>query len=264
MSINGQASGLVRIAASGDIHADPPARERICNEFRALRDVDLLLLAGDLTTTGDPEQAQVVADACAELPFPSIAVLGNHDWHSGRWNEITAVLTEAGVRVLQQEATTLEIRGISVGVVGTKGFVGGFRGFQLTDFGEPLLRQLYAETTAEVAAIDRGLYAIAGCDVQIVLLHYAPTMQTLEGEPSSIWAFLGSDRMGVPIAEHRPDLVLHGHGHAGRFEGAIGDVPVYNVAVPVTGRTFTRFHLSPGHSRPLVNEESATAGGDGA
>jgi Icc-related predicted phosphoesterase len=262
VSFNGQASPLVRIAASGDIHADPPSRERICRDFRALEGVDLVLLAGDLTTTGEPEQAQVVADACAELPVPSIAVLGNHDWHAARHDEITAVLEEAGVHVLQQDAMTLEVRGLEVGVVGTKGFVGGFRGFQLTDFGEPLLRQVYAETGAEVEAIDRGLHAIAHSQIRIVLLHYAPTMQTLQGEPSTIWAFLGSDRMGVPIAEHRPDLVLHGHGHAGCFQGAIGDVPVYNVAVPVTGRTFTKFHLSPGHGPPRVADEHATATGE--
>ena len=45
------------------------------------------------------------------------------------------------------------------------------------------------------------------------------------------------------IAEHRPDVVLHGHTHAGRFEGAIGDVPVFNVAVPVLGRDFFVFEL---------------------
>src|SRR6185437_13152541 len=67
---------------------------------------------------------------------------------------------------------------------------------------------------------------------------YSPTVTTLEGEPRGIWPFLGTDRLAAPIAEHRPDVVLHGHTHAGRFEGAIGDVPVFNVAVPVLGRDF--------------------------
>ena len=55
--------------------------------------------------------------------------------------------------------------------------------------------------------------------------------------------FLGTDRLAGPIAEHRPDVVLHGHTHAGSFEGAIGDVPVFNVAVPVLGRDFFVFEL---------------------
>jgi hypothetical protein len=37
--------------------------------------------------------------------------------------------------------------------------------------------------------------------------------------------------------------VLHGHAHAGTFEGAIGSAPVYNVAVPVTGGDFWLFEL---------------------
>jgi Icc-related predicted phosphoesterase len=94
-----------------------------------------------------------------------------------------------------------------------------------------------------VEAIERGLQAIDDCPLRIVLLHYAPTTTTLEGEPRVIWAFLGSDRLARPIAEHHPDLVLHGHGHLGQFEGYIGAVPVFNVSVPVMGRDFWVFEL---------------------
>jgi Icc-related predicted phosphoesterase len=127
--------------------------------------------------------------------------------------------------------------------VGLKGFVGGFAGSHLPDFGEPLLRRVYAETTADVEALEHGLGEIAVCPIRIVLLHYAPTAETIIGEPEGIWAFLGSDRMAAPIAQHEPDLVLHGHAHAGTFEGTIGATPVYNVAVPVTGRDFWLFEL---------------------
>jgi Icc-related predicted phosphoesterase len=105
------------------------------------------------------------------------------------------------------------------------------------------LRRVYAETTEEVLALERGLEAIRDCDVRIVLLHYAPTATTLAGEPETIWTFLGSDRLAVPIAAHPPDIVLHGHGHAGTFRGAIGDVPVYNVAQAVIKRDFWIFEL---------------------
>ena len=74
---------------------------------------------------------------------------------------------------------------------------------------------------------------------------------TLEGEPRGIWAFLGSDRLAGPIAEHSPDLVLHGHAHAGTFEGFIGRVPVYNVATYVTGKDFWIFELAV-EQRPRV------------
>jgi Icc-related predicted phosphoesterase len=147
--------------------------------------------------------------------------------------------------VLDRGWIVVDLDGTRVGIVGTKGFVGGFPDSELPDFGEPLLRRIYAETTEEVDALGRGLEAVAACPLRIVLLHYAPTSTTLEGEPRSIWAFLGSDRLGRPIAEHTPDLVVHGHGHAGTFEGFIGAVPVYNVAVTVMGRDFWVFELSP-------------------
>ena len=131
-----------------------------------------------------------------------------------------------------------------MGVVGVKGFVGGFPGCNLPDFGEPSLRAVYAETGDEVAALEEGLREIATCPVRIALLHYAPTLETLQGEPSEIWAFLGTDRLAQPIAEHRPDLVLHGHAHAGTFEGRVGEVPVYNVSVPVLGEDWWVFELA--------------------
>ena len=200
-----------------------------------------MLLAGDLTTHGEPEQAAVLVDAVASLDVPVVAVLGNHDWHSNRQDEVTRILEAAGIAILDRGWTTVDVRGTKVGVVGTKGFIGGFPDSQLPDFGEPVLRRVYAETTEEVLALERGLDAVADCPIRIVLLHYAPTSSTLEGEPKTIWTFLGTDRMAPPIEAHRPDLVLHGHGHAGDLRGEIGDVPVFNVPVPVMRRDFWIF-----------------------
>jgi uncharacterized protein len=237
---------VIRIAAAGDVHASEPTRERIGEAFSEIQSrADLVLLAGDLTTHGDPEQAAVLADACRGLGIPICAILGNHDLHEGRGDEVAAILRDAGVNMLERASTVCEIGGMEVGIVGAKGFVGGFPGSALPDFGEPLLRHVYAETSAEVDAIARGLQEVAHCALRIVLLHYAPTSDTLHGEPEGIWTYLGCDRLAAPIAEYRPDLVLHGHAHAGSFEGAIGPVPVYNVAVHVTGRDFYVFELGP-------------------
>jgi Icc-related predicted phosphoesterase len=238
---------MARIAAAGDVHASEATRERIEAAFAVVeREADLVLLAGDLTTHGEPDQARVLADAVRALRIPVAAVLGNHDLHSGRGDEVAAILREAGLHMLDRDAIVFEVEGREIGVVGTKGFVGGFTGSQLPDFGEPLLRRVYAETSEEVEAIRRGLQEIAHCPIRIVLLHYAPTSDTLHGEPEGIWTYLGCDRLATPIAEYRPDVVLHGHAHSGSFEGAIGEVPVYNVAVHVTGRDFYVFELE-GH-----------------
>jgi uncharacterized protein len=237
----------VRIAAAGDIHCTPERRAEIEASFAGLAgEADLVLLAGDLTTYGEPEEAVILAHACRGLQVPVVAVLGNHDWHANRSSEIVSILEKAGVKVLERGWTVCDLDGTKVGIVGTKGFIGGFPDSALPDFGEPLLRQVYAETTAEVEALEEGLQAIGDCPMRIVLLHYAPTSTTLEGEPKGILAFLGSDRLARPVIEHVPDLVLHGHGHAGTFEGFIGKVPVYNVSVPVIGRDFWVFELEVG------------------
>jgi len=234
----------IRVAATGDIHAAEPLGNHIRRSFAAVaEDTDLVLLAGDLTTHGLPEQAAVLAEACRGLPTRILAVLGNHDQHSNRGVEIVDVLEAAGVHVLDREHLILEIGEREVGVVGVKGFVGGFAGAELPDFGEPLLRRIYQETTLEVEALEEGLEAVAGCHVRIVLMHYAPIADTLVGEPEPIWAFLGSGRLAAPIGMHRPDLVVHGHAHHGAARGAVGEVPVRNVAVHVTGEDFVRFEF---------------------
>jgi Icc-related predicted phosphoesterase len=239
------ASRKLRVAAGGDIHGDADSYDRLRAVLTEAADADLVLLAGDLTTHGEPEQAQVVAAAAMGLGVPVVAVLGNHDWHADRRGDVVSALEAGGIRVLERSWTVVEAAGLRVGVVGTKGFVGGFPDSQLPDFGEPLLRAVYAYATAEVEAIEHGLEEIADCDVRIVLLHYAPTAATLEGEPPVIWAFLGNMRMAGPIARHQPDLVLHGHAHRGRFEGSVAGVPVRNVAEAVIGPRFARFELAP-------------------
>ncbi len=247
---------MIRIAAAGDIHASEATRERVEHAFATVAEqADVILLAGDLTTTGEPEQARVLADACRELEIPVFAVLGNHDFHAGWPDDVRAIVEEANVHVLDRSWKTCEVGDLQLGVVGTKGFVGGFPGSALPDFGEPLLRQVYAETTAESEAIARGLQEVVHSDLRIVLLHYAPIQATVEGEPEGIHVMLGSDRLATPIAEFGADLVLHGHAHAGSFEGCIGKIPVYNVAVHVTGRDFWVFELegARGRSEARVN-----------
>jgi Icc-related predicted phosphoesterase len=246
----------IRIAAAGDIHTAEEERTRLEGAFaQADRQADLILLAGDLTTYGEPEQARVLAEVTNAIETPIFAVLGNHDWHADRRDEIVEVLQGGAIRVLERDATTVEVGGATVGVVGTKGFIGGFPDAHLPDFGEPILRRVYAETSAEVEAIDRGLRAVAGADLKLVLLHYSPTTTTLEGERQTIWAFLGSDRMARPITQHRPDVVFHGHGHGGTFAGSIDGIPVFNVGVAVPVRDFWLFELDPDRglvSRPEV------------
>jgi Icc-related predicted phosphoesterase len=241
---NGSAPRCLRVAAAGDVHCSDSRAEEIRDAIESIRDAaDLVLLAGDLTTHGEPDQGRLLAEACGGLDVPIYAVLGNHDWHANRRDELVKALEAGGIGVLDRDHVVCEAGGLEVGIAGVKGFVGGFPGSHLPDFGEPLLREVYREATLDVEALDHSLREIALCPARIVLLHYAPIEDTIVGEPPGIWAFLGTDRLAAPIAEHEPDLVLHGHAHSGTFSGAIGDVPVYNVSVPVMGRDFWLFEL---------------------
>jgi Icc-related predicted phosphoesterase len=232
------------VAAVGDLHASEEHRERLERAFAETGgETDLILLAGDLTTHGLVDEAAVLGGACRKASAPVVAVLGNHDHHSGLSREVEGVLRDAGVIVLDRGHVVLELAGMEVGVVGTKGFVGGFPGAEIPDFGEPLLREVYAETSREVEALEVGLEAVAGCERRLVLLHYAPVTETVVGEPEGIWAFLGSGRLAAPIGAHRPDAVFHGHAHHGQPTGAIGTVPVHNVARHVVGEDFCRVRL---------------------
>ena len=229
----------LRVAAVGDLHASDDTRDRLVESFARVRErADLVVLAGDLTTHGRPEEAAVLAEACDALPIPVVAVLGNHDHHSGAVDGVLSTLEAAGVVVLEQSHVIVDAGNCEVGIAGGKGFVGGFEGAEIPDFGERLLRDVYAETSREVAALEEGLEAIAACQRRIVLLHYAPTSETIVGEPEGIWAFLGSSRLAGPIGAHRPDIVFHGHAHHGTEQGAIGAVPVLNVARHVIDEDF--------------------------
>jgi Icc-related predicted phosphoesterase len=242
----------IRIAATGDIHVGREAdAQRWAEAFAGLRDrVDLVLLAGDLTTHGEPEQGAMVAAAVRGIDVPVLAVLGNHDWHVNRCDELVAVLQQGGIDVLERDHRVLDLCGTEVGIAGCKGFGGGFDGAHIPDFGEPLMRSVYAESIREAEALDHALRAIALCPFRIALLHYAPITTTLQGERSDIWPFLGTDRLAAPLREHHPDLVLHGHAHAGTFQGALGGVPVYNVSVPVLGEDFWVFELTGARRMP--------------
>ena len=249
---NGRRRPCVRVAAVADVHGRADRAVPAVEALGGLAgEADLLLVAGDLTSHGTPDEAERLAEICGGLGIPVFAVLGNHDWHCDRADEVVDVLGGAGVTVLDREASVCTVNGIEVGVAGAKGFIGGFEGSRLPDFGEPTLRALYREAGAEAAGLEAALREIAVCPLRLVVLHYSPLSETLVGEREGIWAFLGSDRLAAPILEHEPDLVVHGHAHGGTFAGQIGEVEAFNVSVPVIARDdrpYWLFELEPAHA----------------
>jgi Icc-related predicted phosphoesterase len=225
------AGEVLRIGAVADVHYGRDAEKRLRAVFEeAARKVDVLLLAGDLTDFGLPEEAQVLArDLTDVVRIPVVAVLGNHDYEAGKEQEVTAVMRKAGVRVLDGDA--VEVKG--VGIVGVKGFGGGFGRGTLEPWGEAGVKRFVHEAVEEGLKLERAL-ARLHTPVRVALLHYSPIRDTVVGEPEEIFAFLGCGRLEEPLNRYGVSAIFHGHAHHGAAQGRTANgTPVYNVALPV-------------------------------
>ena len=238
------APALVRIAAVGDLHVGFELSGQVRVGFeRVSEQADLLLLAGDLTQHGECEEARLLIRELLGVSIPVFAVLGNHDYHSGCETEIRKMLEDAGVTVLQGEASTVVIRGVRVGVGGSKGFGGGFLGACGTEFGEPEMKA-FIRHAKNVAERFHAALASLDADYKIALSHFAPTEATLHGERLEIYPFLGSYMLGEAIDRTSCNLALHGHAHKGTERGiTAGGVPVRNVARTVIQRAYKVYEV---------------------
>jgi len=235
----------VRIAAVGDVHVGARGTDLVDLWADLDAHADVLLLAGDLTKCGTPEEAEVMAGAVAGLDLPVVAVLGNHDVHSGQGPAVSRALEEAGATVLEGTACTLDVGGTRVGVAGVKGFGGGFPGSSCADFGEPEMKAFVQTARSSAAALGQALAGLEA-DVVVALMHYAPCRGTLVGEPEGIHAFLGCYQLGEAVDRAGADVAVHGHAHAGSRRGATeGGVPTFNVARPVLGAPYTVLTVDP-------------------
>jgi Icc-related predicted phosphoesterase len=252
---------MIRAAAAGDVHFDRNSRGRLSRYWPELEDrADIFLLAGDLTQIGHEEEACVLAQDLRECPVPVIAVLGNHDYHSDRQDEVKACLVEAGVTVLDRSGTSFRVGELSVGIYGLKGFGGGFLGACCSDFGEPETKAFVRHTKILAEDLRRGLEGL-NTDYRIALLHYSPTPDTLLGERKEIFPFLGSYLLGEAVDQAHAHVVFHGHAHKGIEVGQTpGGVPVRNVAQPVIRHAFNMYYLHElTAQRPDVHQKSVTA-----
>ena len=226
---------FVRVAAIGDLHCTKTSQGAFQPLFSAIREAaDIVVIAGDLTDYGLPEEAQVLARELSSLRLPVVAVIGNHDRESGREGEVRQVMTDAGTIMLDGDAA--EVKG--VGIAGVTGFGGGFGKHALAPWGEPVIKQFVHAAVEEALKLEKALARLRTASL-IALLHYSPIQQTVEGEPLEIYPFLGSSRLEEPIGRYPVSLVFHGHAHRGQPEGATASgASVYNVSLPLLTRTF--------------------------
>jgi Icc-related predicted phosphoesterase len=235
MTFHGNKTKL-RLAAVGDLHYTKGSVGTLQTLFTEIAGgADVLLLCGDIVDYGLPEEARLLAKELMTLvKIPVIAVLGNHEYESGKHNEVQDILTDAGVILLDGDAR--EVCG--VGFAGVKGFAGGFGERALQAWGEEPTKRFVHEAVNETLKLESALARLRTMQ-RIVLLHYAPLQDTVEGEPNEIFAFLGSSRLEEPLNRYPVTAVFHGHAHRGRPEGRTkAGVPVYNVAMPLLRHVF--------------------------
>jgi len=221
----------LRIAATADIHYGKHSRGQLHDVFAEIsRLADVLLLCGDLTDFGLAEEAeQLVNDLRAAVRIPMIGVLGNHDFESGEQDLVLKVLDQAGVTMLDGDATEIN----NIGFAGVCGFAGGFGRRMLNAWGEPLMKQFVQEAIDHAVRLEQGLAKLQ-TEKKIVMLHYSPIRATVVGEPDEIFPFMGSSRLEEPINRFRVNAVFHGHAHNGTGDGATATgIPVYNVSAPL-------------------------------
>lgn len=226
----------VRIAAVADLHCRLGRKDNFQRLVKAVNEqsVDLVLLGGDLTDQGRPEEARLLADSLADLHAPIVAVLGNHDLDSGKRDEVVEILQEGRIQVL--DGDRYKRKGGLVGVAGVKGFAGGFGRTQLQPFGEEAIKAFVMETINESLALEGALSRVDAV-LKIALTHYAPIVETCRGESPEIMAFLGSSKLGEAIDAQEVMVAFHGHAHHGTLRGRTPDGrPVFNVALPVLRR----------------------------
>jgi Icc-related predicted phosphoesterase len=224
----------LRIAAVGDLHVSKTSQGAFQPLFSQISDVaDVLLICGDFTDYGLPDEARILArELTASMKIPVIAVLGNHDYEAGKQHEIREILSDAGVTVLDGEATEV----LGVGFAGVKGFAGGFGRGALGPWGEHAIKAFVQEAVDEALKLEAALARLR-THKRVALLHYSPVRATVEGEPPEIFAYLGSSRLEEPINRYRVSAVFHGHAHRGAPDGRTSaGIPVHNVAMPLLMR----------------------------
>jgi Icc-related predicted phosphoesterase len=236
-------SKKVRIAAVGDLHYGKTSQGMLQPLVSQLAQAaDILLLAGDLTDYGHPDEAQLLAkELSAGIKIPIIAVLGNHDYEVGRQKEVQHILEGIGVKILDGEACEV----LGIGFAGVKGFAGGFGQRVLAPWGEEIVKLFVKEAIDEALKLESALSRLR-TERRFALLHYAPVQDTVEGEPHEIFPFLGCSRLEEPLNRYPLDGVFHGHAHHGTARGKTkSGTPVHNVSLPLLAQSSPErlFHL---------------------
>lgn len=167
-------------------------------------EVDVILLGGDVTSFGSPEDAQRLVRLAQGSATTVLAVAGNCDSA-----EIDGRLAELGV--------SLHGRGVTCESVGLHGLSAM----------PPWLNTMYHFCEEELAEfLDAGYAQIAGAEHHVVLSHSPPHGGKLDR--THFFKHVGSKALRAFIDRTRPELVVCGHIHEARGIEKLGRTTVVN------------------------------------
>ncbi len=242
----------IRIAAVADTHLRPAVAGRFRPDLlRIAEHADVLLLAGDLTESGSLAETDLLCAEITDLPVPIVAVLGNHDHDRKLGFRIAAQLTDIGVHMLEGTAITLELNGIRLGIAGVMGGSGGFPDHPGDpENGTEEHRARMVRGPIDALRLQQALDTL-DTDIRVALMHFAPVVDTLVGEPTKFYPGLGCHALAEAVDAGRATLALHGHAHHGtEFGRTAGGVPVRNVSYPVIRRPYVVYELATVPAQP--------------
>jgi Icc-related predicted phosphoesterase len=236
---------MIRIAAVSDLHFTLDKRGQLATRFADVSErADILLLPGDLTDNGTPEEAHAFAAEFERVSIPILAVLGNHDFAARSTNDLISILGSYGIKVLDGDSAQFRVGDETVGIAGVRGFRGGFGEEMLDEVTEPETEMWVNSAKREAEKLEATLRALE-TRYRVAMTHYAPIRATIEGEHPETYPFYGSSRLCEAVERAGADLFVHGHSHKGTHTGRTpSGIPVYNVAAKVIDVPYVVLELS--------------------
>jgi len=213
------------IAATGDVHSPRYYEQFVVSLDRLNVKPDLFLIAGDMIDRGAFEEYDKIHNAFfGKINCPIVACFGNNEFQEKR-EEIKKRYSD--IKFLDDDSLIMKIGYSYVGVVGTTGSLDTPTPWQKKNL--PNIERTYDE---RVSFVERHLIRMT-TNFKILLMHYAPTYKSLEGENPRFYSSMGSNKYERVLMERKPNLVVYGHSHRGAKQVWIDSVPVLNVALPL-------------------------------
>lgn len=213
------------IAATSDIHLPKNYEEFVWAIDRMRKRPDIFLVAGDVVHHGEISEYEKFYNVIfGKINCPIFACFGNNEFQQFK-DDVKRKYRD--IKFLDDESDSVKVNGTTVGIFGTTGSLETPTPWQLANV--PNIENIFKQ---RVELADKALQRM-NASFKILLMHYAPTDKTLEGENPRFFSGMGSRIYENVINARKPNLVIHGHSHHGTKQAWIETVPVFNVSFPL-------------------------------